>query len=214
VNPIAWGLKTKIIAAIISTFLAGSVVLAIASSNPAPPKIPNPSSTPSVEGTASAKLACEEKTESKDLPPVVVPFQTRYQNDNTLDKGMTRVVQAGVIGEKVTTEITVTHRDCTTATSSSERITKNPVDQIVANGNRVVVSSCGAPSNPWRYNFCGGSVISDPPTSFCNYFSCIPSFWSSTNGYVEQCSDGMFSHSGGRRGSCSYHGGNYRPLYQ
>ena len=72
---------------------------------------------------------------------------------------------------------------------------------------------CGAPANPWGYNFCGGNVIPNPAASFCSYFSCIASFWKSTNGYVEQCVDGMFSHSGGRSGSCSYHGGNSRPLY-
>jgi hypothetical protein len=74
-------------------------------------------------------------------------------------------------------------------------------------------NTCGAPSNPWGYNFCGGNYIYSPPGSFCSYFSCIPSFWKSTNGYVEQCADGMYSHSGGRSGSCSYHGGNKQPLY-
>lgn len=68
--------------------------------------------------------------------------------------------------------------------------------------------------NPWGYNFKAGSRIYDPPDEFCSYFDCIPSFWDSTAGYVMQCSDKMFSHSGGRSGSCSYHGGNYRPLYR
>lgn len=68
--------------------------------------------------------------------------------------------------------------------------------------------------NPWGYNFKPGSVIYNPPADFCAYFDCIPSFWDSTNGYVMQCADLMFSHSGGRQGSCSYHGGNYRPLYR
>lgn len=72
---------------------------------------------------------------------------------------------------------------------------------------------CGAPSNPWSYNFCGGSGrITSPPASFCNYFNCIPSFWQQTNGYVEECNDGTYSHSGGVKGSCSSHGGNQRPL--
>ena len=75
------------------------------------------------------------------------------------------------------------------------------------------VNTCGAPANPWGYNFCGGNVIPNPPSDFCGYFSCIASFWTTTNGYVEQCVDGLFSHSGGRSGSCSYHGGNRRPLY-
>ena len=76
------------------------------------------------------------------------------------------------------------------------------------------VNLCGAPSNPWGYNFCGGGLINSPDASFCNYFNCIPSFWQFTNGYVVQCNDGTFSHSGGRSGACSYHGGEARSLYQ
>ncbi|HEV7677504.1 MAG TPA: hypothetical protein VGQ42_02930 [Candidatus Dormibacteraeota bacterium] len=71
---------------------------------------------------------------------------------------------------------------------------------------------CGAPSNPWGYNFCGGTTIASPPANFCGYFNCIPSFWKQTNGYVAQCNDGLFSHSGGRSGACSSHGGEQRPL--
>ena len=74
-------------------------------------------------------------------------------------------------------------------------------------------STCGAPANPWGYNFCGGSLIYSPPGNFCSYFNCIPSFWKSTLGYVDECNDGTYSHSGGRQGACSYHGGEMRPLY-
>ena len=73
--------------------------------------------------------------------------------------------------------------------------------------------ACGAPSNPFGYNFFGpGNTIASPPKAFCSYFNCIPSFWKSTHGYVEECQDDMFSHSGGVQGSCSYHGGNKEPL--
>ena len=72
---------------------------------------------------------------------------------------------------------------------------------------------CGAPPNPWGYNFCGGSLIYAPPGNFCSYFNCIASFWKSTNGYVDECQDGTYSHSGGRPGACSYHGGELRPLH-
>jgi hypothetical protein len=71
---------------------------------------------------------------------------------------------------------------------------------------------CGAPPNPWGYNFCSGSVITSPPSNFCAYFACIPSFWTNTNGYVEECLDGLYSHSGGQPGSCSHHVGNWRAL--
>jgi len=76
---------------------------------------------------------------------------------------------------------------------------------------------CGAPSNPWHYSFCGGNLISSPPSNFCNYFGCIASFWHEdipNDGYVVQCADRTFSLSGGESGGvCNYHGGPLRPLY-
>jgi hypothetical protein len=41
---------------------------------------------------------------------------------------------------------------------------------------------------------------------FCAKHRCIPNF-SNGSGYVVQCQDGMWSHSGGRSGACSGHGG-------
>jgi hypothetical protein len=73
--------------------------------------------------------------------------------------------------------------------------------------------TCGAPSNPWGYNLCGkGAPVRAAPSNLCSYFPCIPSFWRQTSGYVAQCADGMFSHSGGARGACSGHGGLARAL--
>lgn len=66
--------------------------------------------------------------------------------------------------------------------------------------------------NPWGYDFSFGSLIFSPSPTFCQYFVCIRSFWNG-RGYVIQCADGMFSLSGGIQGSCSFHGGNFRPLY-
>ncbi len=71
----------------------------------------------------------------------------------------------------------------------------------------------GVNGNPWGYNFTPGTLIYSPPADFCSYFNCIKSFWRSTNGYVDECSDGTFSHSGGVRGACSSHGGEMRKLY-
>ena len=75
----------------------------------------------------------------------------------------------------------------------------------------VVLNLCGAPTNPWGYNFCRGGYIDSPAAGFCSYFDCIANF-PNGHGYVVQCVDGMFSKSGGRQGACSYHGGERRPL--
>jgi hypothetical protein len=71
---------------------------------------------------------------------------------------------------------------------------------------------CASPCNPWGYNFTPGNYITNPPSTFCNYFACIANFWNG-KGYVMECQDAKFSKSGGISGSCSQHGGNWRPLY-
>lgn len=74
-----------------------------------------------------------------------------------------------------------------------------------------VVVNC----NPWGFTFdpADGTLIRHPPGNFCAVFRCIASFWAFTGGYVVECKDGKFSHSGGVRGACSFHGGVWRPLY-
>lgn len=90
--------------------------------------------------------------------------------------------------------------------------TRAPTTKAATQPPAAPVDLCGAPANPYGYNFCGGSTITNPPSDICNYLSCIGNFWNG-RGYIEQCQDGMFSKSGGIQGSCSSHGGNRRPLY-
>jgi hypothetical protein len=74
--------------------------------------------------------------------------------------------------------------------------------------------TCGAPANPYRLNLCGrGGKVYDPPVGVCRYFACIPSFSDGT-GYMARCNDGKFSMSGGRRGTCSHHKGEGKPVFQ
>lgn len=70
---------------------------------------------------------------------------------------------------------------------------------------------CGAPANPFGYTFCTGQLVYAANPSVCDYFDCIDNF-SNGKGYFEQCRDGTYSMSGGRRGACSYHGGERRPV--
>jgi cell division septation protein DedD len=72
---------------------------------------------------------------------------------------------------------------------------------------------CGAPANPFGYNFCGrGGYVLDPASDVCVYFDCTPNFRSG-KGHLEECHDGMYSMSGGRPGSCVRHGGDLRAVY-
>src|SRR5579863_8526599 len=57
--------------------------------------------------------------------------------------------------------------------------------------------SCfGINGNPWCYNFSPGTLIYTPPSGFCNYFNCIPSFFGSDDpgdGYINKRDDGTYS---------------------
>jgi hypothetical protein len=76
----------------------------------------------------------------------------------------------------------------------------------------------------WRYAFAHvrqsllvTSAVSPPPPppaapGFCTTHSYIPRFYDGT-GYIVQCTDGMWSHSGGLSGACSYHGGESSNIY-
>jgi hypothetical protein len=71
---------------------------------------------------------------------------------------------------------------------------------------------CGAPANPYGYNFCGrGGVITAPNPGVCSYFNCIASFWKG-RGYMTECNDGTYSMSGGISGACSSHRGEAREV--
>lgn len=71
----------------------------------------------------------------------------------------------------------------------------------------------GVNGNPWGYDFNPGNLIYSPNSGFCGYFQCVSTFWTDTNGYVAECGNGSYTHSGGVRGACSRDGGVSRTLY-
>lgn len=71
----------------------------------------------------------------------------------------------------------------------------------------------GTNGNPWGYSFVPGNLIYSPAAGFCSYFGCVSTFWTATHGYVVECANGLYSHSGGVRGACSRDGGPSAILY-
>lgn len=77
----------------------------------------------------------------------------------------------------------------------------------------VTADLCGAPTNPWGYNFCAnGDLVYAPAANVCSYFQCVGNFPKGT-GYLVECHDGMYSMSGGGSGACSDHNGVERAVY-
>jgi hypothetical protein len=91
--------------------------------------------------------------------------------------------------------------------------TQRPTTSARPPRTTVAPSLCGAPANPYGYNFCGrGGRITNPAPDVCADFDCIANFENGT-GYMVECHDAMYSMSGGRQGACSYHRGVWRPVY-
>ncbi len=65
---------------------------------------------------------------------------------------------------------------------------------------------CGAPANPFGYDFCAGERIREPATGICDWFACVPGFWAG-RGWLVQCRDGMVSRTGGQPDVCAGHQG-------
>jgi hypothetical protein len=104
-------------------------------------------------------------------------------------------------------QATVTAIPSLSATTAKPTPTKAPTKPPVP-----TKTACANPCNPWGYDFSPGSYITNRPSTFCSYFACIANFWNGAS-YVMECQDAMYSKSGGKSGSCSSHGGNWRPLY-
>jgi hypothetical protein len=79
---------------------------------------------------------------------------------------------------------------------------------VMNDGGSAGSESYAAPST-------GGDSYSSPSTDspdFCASHICISNF-DNGSGYIVQCADGEWSHSGGEPGACSYHGGETGNIY-
>jgi hypothetical protein len=131
--------------------------------------------------------------------------------------GAPSVAQHTVTATVVPThQSTPSHRQPTVAPTPKPRPTPTPVPTPAPTqppAPTQAPASTGVNGNPWGYDFNSGNLIYDPNPDFCDYFSCVSTFWKDTNGYVVECVNGEYSHSGGVSGSCSRDGGVAATLY-
>lgn len=77
-----------------------------------------------------------------------------------------------------------------------------------------VQNSMQIAANPWNYRFTGTILLRHPNIAFCTRFLCVTTFWKDQRGYVVQCRNGKYSHSGGIPGACSQDLGVMNTVYQ
>ena len=138
------------------------------------------------------------KTPKASPPPQVVESVASTPTDTFTPPPVTGVAPTSTPTHSSTPKPTVVAHHSTPSPTPTPKKTTSP-------------KPTGVNGNPWGYNFSCCHEIYNPPSSLCDYFNCIASFWNG-RGYVMECSDGMYGKSGGISGSCSHHGGNSRPL--
>lgn len=128
-----------------------------------------------------------------------IPFTEQSTESANLTQGITQVTQEGVNGSEVITYV-VTYKgnDETGRQQKSEVITKQPVAKITTTGTYIAPAATPTPAecpNGTYTNSAGNSVCSPYASS------------SAPAGATAQCSDGTYSFSQSRSGTCSHHGG-------
>lgn len=158
---------------------------------------PNSNTSTETNGTAPA-AATPQKQEPKvevktETSTEAIPFTSSTVDDASLASGTTQTRTAGSNGT-LTHSYQVTYKDGVEISRSApvDTITAQPVDEVVVHGTKVSTLSC--PDGTY-VNTAGNTV-------------CRPYESSSTpSGATAQCSDGSYSYSQSRRGTCSHHGG-------
>jgi len=150
------------------------------------------STTPTSSASKAIEKAAPVVTHKTDIQTNSIPFSSITQNDSTKAAGTSTITTAGVNGvETKTYDVTFTNGVETARSLVHDETTTPSITQVTTVGT-YIAPSC---TNGTYVNSSGNTVCS-PETS-----SSAPA------GATAQCSDGTYSFSQSRSGTCSHHGG-------
>jgi hypothetical protein len=116
---------------------------------PQSPSKPQTASLTAASHSAAAKTLGDSITTQQVTETKPVAFTTTTQDDASLPKGQTKILQTGKDGvETLTYKVTYTNGQQTDKTLLSDDVTTQPVDQIVADGTYVAAARKSAPATP------------------------------------------------------------------
>jgi hypothetical protein len=147
--------------------------------------------------------------EAEALKPVVktetktetIAFESTEQNDSAIPLGERRISVNGADGErKITYEITYVKNKETGVKETKNEITKQPVNKVTLVGTYVKPAPVYVAPQPSCPN---GTYVNSAGNTVCSPYSSS----AAPAGATAQCSDGTYSFSQSRRGTCSHHGG-------
>lgn len=182
---LAW-FKALSVAGKASVLVASAIsvgTVAAATSNPqAPP--------PAQQAVAAPVITQETVTTTEEIP-----YTTSYVDNATLAKGSTKITTQGVNGVRTYTyEVTYADKVETSRKETSNVVTTQPINQVVAVGTYEAPPQPSCPS---------GTYVNSAGNTVCSPYSSS----SAPAGATAECVDGTYSFSQSRRGTCSHHGG-------
>ena len=167
--------------------------------------------------TKNFKLApCAMKGSNPKNPTKMetIGFRTVKQNDNTLPAGQTKIIQNGQTGKRLIT-YTATYKKnvLVGCRHTGTQVAKAPVNGIESVGTYVAPTPVSTPAP----TSAASSITTDSSPSNCTngtYVNsagdtvCSPETAATApSGATAKCTDGTYSFSQSRSGTCSHHGG-------
>jgi hypothetical protein len=157
----------------------------------------------------NAIMAEAETTSCPFAENVFTAVQAGYQNGGTVPLQV--MASSPVTGKTYslscsTQASTITCTDSTGSLVQFPQSNLGPVSSATSSSVATPTSSTVPGTTSPASTEGPGSFSHSRDSEFCNSHSCIENF-PNGNGYVVQCADGEWSHSGGLSGACSDHGG-------
>lgn len=196
---------------IIASLFGLSLVGAASSPPPAPTHEQKPPAVQGAQTSAPANTQKSEKPQTEAAPPTTttqtvttteaIAFSAKTVEDTALAKGKSKIVTQGANGVKTLTwTVTYTAGTETKRELVSEKVTTAPITQITAIGTKVTEA----------LNCPNGTYVNSAGSTVCRPYETTDN--SVPAGATARCSDGTYSFSQSRRGTCSHHGGVARWL--
>ena len=146
----------------------------------------------SKSGTSQSKDTVEHKTVTTTEN---IPFATTNSESSSLAKGATETQVEGINGVRTHTyNVAYTNGVESSRVEVSSVVTTQPVNKVITVGTYVAPAQPTCPNG--TYTNTAGNVVCSPYASN-----------SAPAGATAQCSDGTYSFSQSRSGTCSHHGG-------
>ena len=188
-----WYRNLSITVKVVSVAIVGLLVFGVIGAAAQPGSTPAVTqASPATKTTKTQSPKVELKSASTTEP---ISFTSSTVTDSTLASGITQVRTAGADGTLTHTyQVTYTDGVETGRSAAIDTTTTPAINEVKVQGTYIAPAPVNCPN---------GTYVNSAGTTVCSPYASS----SAPAGASAQCSDGTYSFSTSRRGTCSHHGG-------